>query len=63
MPTTPLKSKNFFSSGAGLSSTVQDYAKFLNLFLNNGNSNGRQIIGNDSTSQKFRELVFQEVIK
>jgi CubicO group peptidase (beta-lactamase class C family) len=50
----PLKSKNFFSGGAGLSSTVQDYAKFLNLFLNNGNSNGRQIIG-----KKTCELVYE----
>ena len=50
----PLKSKNYFSGGAGLSSTVQDYAKFLSLFLNDGKANGHQIIG-----KKTCELVYQ----
>ena len=50
----PLQSKNFFSGGAGLSSTVQDYAKFLTLFLTQGKSNGQQIIG-----KKTCELIYQ----
>tara|TARA_B110000027_G_scaffold11515_1_gene10255 strand:+ start:497 stop:1744 length:1248 start_codon:yes stop_codon:yes gene_type:complete len=50
----PLKSKNYFSGGAGLSSTVEDYAKFLFLFLNNGKANGHQIIG-----KKTCELVYE----
>tara|TARA_B100000989_G_scaffold31854_1_gene20315 strand:- start:2667 stop:3914 length:1248 start_codon:yes stop_codon:yes gene_type:complete len=50
----PLKSKNFFSGGAGLSSTVHDYAKFLDLFLNEGNLNGHQIIG-----KKTCELIYE----
>jgi CubicO group peptidase (beta-lactamase class C family) len=53
----PLKTKNFFSGGAGLSSTVQDYAKFLNLFLNDGKANGHQIIG-----KKTCELVYENQI-
>ena len=50
----PIKSKNYFSGGAGLSSTVQDYAKFLSLFLNDGKANGHQIIG-----KKTCELVYE----
>ena len=50
----PLKEKSFFSGGAGLSSTVQDYAKFLSLFLNNGKANDYQIIG-----KKTCELVYE----
>tara|TARA_B110000263_G_scaffold250015_1_gene269874 strand:- start:1388 stop:2656 length:1269 start_codon:yes stop_codon:yes gene_type:complete len=42
----PVKgSKTFFSGGAGLSSTVEDYGKFLQMFLNKGRYNGSQIIG------------------
>lgn len=35
----------YFSGGAGLSSTVEDYAKFLQLFLNNGEFNGVRLLG------------------
>ncbi|PSR52442.1 serine hydrolase [Adhaeribacter arboris] len=34
----------YFSGGAGLSSTITDYAKFLHMMLNNGSYNGKQII-------------------
>ncbi|MDQ3290673.1 MAG: beta-lactamase family protein [Bacteroidota bacterium] len=34
----------YFSGGAGLSSTIADYAKFLQMMLNNGSYNGKQII-------------------
>ncbi|MEM1124433.1 MAG: serine hydrolase domain-containing protein, partial [Bacteroidota bacterium] len=37
-------SKTFFSGGAGLSSTVLDYAKFLQMYLNNGVYNGQRIL-------------------
>tara|TARA_B100000767_G_scaffold23227_1_gene20564 strand:- start:1474 stop:2670 length:1197 start_codon:yes stop_codon:yes gene_type:complete len=50
----PIKSKNYFSGGAGLSSTVKDYAKFLSLFLSDGKANGYQIIG-----KKTCELVYE----
>ncbi len=35
----------YFSGGAGLSSTTEDYAKFLQLFLNNGVFNGKRLLG------------------
>ena len=36
--------KRFFSGGAGLSSTAKDYATFLQLYLNNGELNGKRIL-------------------
>lgn len=35
----------YFSGGAGLSSTAEDYAKFLQLFLNQGEFNGTRLLG------------------
>ena len=37
--------KKFYSGGAGLSSTAEDYFKFLSVFLNDGKYNDIQIIG------------------
>lgn len=34
----------YFSGGAGLSSTIDDYARFLQMLLNNGSYNGRQLL-------------------
>ncbi|MFD2721694.1 serine hydrolase domain-containing protein [Hymenobacter monticola] len=34
----------YFSGGAGLSSTIDDYAHFLQMLLNNGSYNGRQLL-------------------
>jgi CubicO group peptidase (beta-lactamase class C family) len=36
--------KKFFSGGAGLSSTAEDYAKFLQMYLNNGELNGIRLL-------------------
>lgn len=36
--------KKFFSGGAGLSSTAEDYAKFLQMYLNGGEYNGARIL-------------------
>ena len=36
--------KAFFSGGAGLSSTTEDYAKFLQMYLNGGVYNGKRIL-------------------
>lgn len=44
-PDYPKTNGRYFSGGAGLSSTVEDYAKFLQLFLNNGEFNGVRLIG------------------
>ncbi len=37
--------KTYESGGAGLSSTVQDYAKFLQMLMNGGKFNNRQLLG------------------
>jgi CubicO group peptidase (beta-lactamase class C family) len=44
-PNFPALEGTYFSGGAGLSSTVEDYAKFLQLFLNGGTYNGVRLLG------------------
>ncbi len=44
-PNYPNTAGKYFSGGAGLSSTVEDYAKFLQLFLNKGEYNGVRLLG------------------
>jgi CubicO group peptidase (beta-lactamase class C family) len=51
-PQYPATNGTFFSGGAGLSSTVEDYAKFLQLFLNKGEYNGVRLL-----SRKTIELM------
>ena len=48
----PLMDGKYFSGGAGLSSTIEDYAKFLQLFLNKGEYNGVRLL-----SRKTIELM------
>jgi CubicO group peptidase (beta-lactamase class C family) len=44
-PAYPKKgAKTFFSGGAGLSSTTEDYAKFLQMYLNGGTYNGQRLL-------------------
>lgn len=43
-PAYPLVDKNYFSGGADLSSTAFDYAVFLQMMLNGGTYNGREIL-------------------
>mgnify|MGYP000644444173 CR=1 FL=1 len=43
-PNYPLLGTTFFSGGAGLSSSAFDYAIFLQMILNGGKYNGKQII-------------------
>ncbi len=44
-PDYPIKgAKQFFSGGAGLSSTAKDYATFLQMYLNGGELNGVRIL-------------------
>jgi CubicO group peptidase (beta-lactamase class C family) len=40
----PIKGKTYFSGGAGLSSTVKDYATFLQMLLNKGEYNGKRLL-------------------
>jgi CubicO group peptidase (beta-lactamase class C family) len=51
-PNYPATVGTYFSGGAGLSSTVEDYAKFLQLFLNKGEYNGVRLL-----SRKTVELI------
>ena len=46
--------RKFFAGGCGLSSTVEDYYKFLSVFLNNGKYNGKSFIG-----KQTNDLIFQ----
>ncbi|AQG79694.1 serine hydrolase domain-containing protein [Spirosoma montaniterrae] len=43
-PDFPKQSGSYFSGGAGLSSTLLDYAVFLQMLLNGGEYNGRRIL-------------------
>lgn len=59
-PDYPKTAGKYFSGGAGLSSTVEDYAKFLQLFLNGGQYNGVRLLGRKTvelmlTDQHIRE--------
>lgn len=51
----PKMEGTYFSGGAGLSSTVEDYAKFLQLFLNKGEFNGVRLL-----SRKTVELMLTD---
>jgi CubicO group peptidase (beta-lactamase class C family) len=44
-PNYPNLPGKYFSGGAGLSSTVEDYAKFLQMYLNKGEFNGVRLLG------------------
>jgi len=54
-PDYPKLNGKYFSGGAGLSSTVEDYAKFLQIFLNRGEFNGTRLL-----SRKTVELVLTD---
>jgi CubicO group peptidase (beta-lactamase class C family) len=44
----PLKTKTYFSGGAGLSSTVYDYAVFLQMLINGGQYNGKRLLSRNT---------------
>ncbi len=48
----------YYSGGAGLSATVEDYARFLQMFLNGGLYNGNRILG-----RKTIELMMTNQLK
>ncbi|HNP94681.1 MAG TPA: serine hydrolase domain-containing protein [Cyclobacteriaceae bacterium] len=51
-PWYPRLKGQYYSGGAGLSSTAEDYSKFLQLFLNKGEYNGKRLL-----SRKTVELM------
>jgi CubicO group peptidase (beta-lactamase class C family) len=44
----PLKKTTYFSGGGGLSSTIYDYAVFLQMLLNNGEYNGVRLLSRNT---------------
>lgn len=44
----PTKTKTYFSGGGGLSSTIYDYAIFLQMLLNDGEYNGVQVLARNT---------------
>jgi CubicO group peptidase (beta-lactamase class C family) len=57
-PMYPTLEGKYFSGGAGLSSTVEDYAKFLQMFLNKGEYNGQRLL-----SRKTVELIMSPQVQ
>ncbi|MFM7429379.1 MAG: serine hydrolase domain-containing protein [Flammeovirgaceae bacterium] len=57
-PQYPKLEGRYFSGGAGLSSTTEDYAKFLQLFLNKGEYNGVRFL-----SRKTVEMMLTNQIQ
>lgn len=47
-PNYPLEASTYYSGGAGLSSTIYDYAVFLQMLLNNGMYNGKRILSRNA---------------
>ncbi len=44
----PLRKKTYFSGGGGLSSTIYDYAVFLQMLLNGGEYNGKRLLSRNT---------------
>lgn len=49
--------KTYFSAGAGLVSTIEDYAKLCQMLLNYGSFNNRQILGRKTVEMMFRNEI------
>jgi CubicO group peptidase (beta-lactamase class C family) len=47
-PAYPLQPHTYYSGGAGLSSTIYDYAVFLQMLLNNGVYNGKRLLSRNT---------------
>ena len=47
----------FFSGGAGLSGTVEDYAKFLQMYLNNGEYAGTRLLSRTTVNFMMQNQV------
>jgi len=48
---------SFFSGGAGLSSTAIDYAKFLQMYLNNGEYNGTRLLSRTTVNFMMKNQI------
>jgi len=58
----PLEPTTYYSGGAGLSSTIYDYAIFLQMLLNNGKYNGKTLLSRNTirlmTTNQIGDLPF-----
>lgn len=57
-PNYPTLAGTYYSGSAGLSSTIEDYAKFLQLFINGGIYNGKRLL-----SRKTIELMLTNQVQ
>ena len=59
----PLLKSTYYSGGAGLSSTIYDYAVFLQMLLNGGEYNGKRILSRNTvrmmTMNQIGDIVFR----
>lgn len=61
-PDYPIKgAQSFFSGGAGLCSTAQDYATFLQMYLNGGTLGGVRVLSRTTVDLILREQVTREL--
>ncbi|MEL6720144.1 MAG: serine hydrolase domain-containing protein, partial [Bacteroidota bacterium] len=57
-PDYPKKgAKTFFSGGAGLSSTAEDYATFLQMYLNQGELNGMRFLSRTTVQMMMQNQI------
>ncbi|MBM3411948.1 MAG: serine hydrolase [Bacteroidetes bacterium] len=56
-PDYPLKKSTYYSGGAGLSSTIEDYAIFLQMLLNGGVYNGKRILGRNTVDMMITNQI------
>lgn len=63
----PLEPTTYYSGGAGLSSTIYDYAVFLQMLLNDGKYNGKRILSSNSvrimTTNQIGDMPFRDADK
>lgn len=61
-PDYPLIASSYYSGGAGLSSTIEDYGIFLQMLLNGGIYNGKRLLSRNSvrmmTTNQIGEVVY-----
>ncbi len=56
-PDYPTLKGTYFSGGAGLSSTVEDYARFLQMFLNYGEFNGTRLLSRKTVALMLTDQI------
>ena len=54
--------KSYFSGGAGLLSTIEDYAKFCQMLLNGGSFNGKRILGRKTVELMGRNHIGDQTV-